>query len=396
MEATPLRAISAIAPSEVLEEFDPSDTLLFGSGDRLLLARGVHARLTQPATGGSDPGGEFQRAIHLAFASARAAGIERPIVAGSVPFDVTRPSALIIPKTYQWRRLVGQPGAVPAAKAVPVVASTGRQEFQDAVRELLALFRAGPVAKVVLSRVLEVGLPDGAHWQRILPALLGGSAAHRFAVPVGSQGCLVGASPELLLRRSGARVESNPLAGSAILARFPDAETAARHLTGSAKDLHEHRLVTEEVRRVLAPLCDDLHVPAAPSLLRLPTLMHLSSQITGRLRDPERNALALALALHPTPAVCGHPREPAREAIRRMEGFDRDLFCGITGWMNEEGDGEWAVTIRCGLVERDRLRVFAGAGIVEGSVPEHEWAETAAKLGPMLAAFGLEVGGDAS
>jgi isochorismate synthase len=115
----------------------------------------------------------------------------------------------------------------------------------------------------------------------------------------------------------------------------------------------------------------------------------LSTVIEGALFDPAVNALALASALHPTPAVCGSPREAALEAIARLEGYDRGLFAGATGWMSASGDGEWAVTIRCGVVRGRSARVYAGAGIVPGSVPEQEWRETAVKLAPMLGTLGL-------
>lgn len=114
------------------------------------------------------------------------------------------------------------------------------------------------------------------------------------------------------------------------------------------------------------------------------TLWHLSTVLKGILKRSDTDALTLALALHPTPAVCGYPTAAARKAIEEVETFDRGLFTGITGWMDADGNGEWAVTIRCGIVGSATVRIFAGAGIVEGSVPELEWAETNAKMLPMF------------
>ncbi|MDZ4332173.1 MAG: chorismate-binding protein, partial [Pseudomonas sp.] len=157
----------------------------------------------------------------------------------------------------------------------------------------------------------------------------------------------------------------------------------------STKDLYEHRLVIQELDRQLRPLCRSLNVADAPSLLKTARLWHLSTQIAGELDTPA-SALSLACRLHPTPALCGFPTAAAKRLIAELEPFDRGVFGGIVGWSDADGNGEWAVVIRCGIVEHTRVSLFAGAGLVTASCPESEWLETGNKLGTMLSAFGLE------
>jgi isochorismate synthase len=202
---------------------------------------------------------------------------------------------------------------------------------------------------------------------------------------------LLGASPELLVSRSKLHVVANPLAGSAPRSVEPvEDQYRGGALLASQKDQREHAFVVEAVVEALRPLCVDLRVPKEPSLLGTAKMWHLSTEIHGRLRDPETCSLRLATALHPTPAVCGTPREQAMGAIRELEGFNREFYAGFVGWSDATGDGEWVVTIRCGDVEDRRIRIFAGAGIVDASHPENELDETSAKLNTVLSALGIE------
>ena len=265
--------------------------------------------------------------------------------------------------------------------------------YRAIVDQAVAQIRRGHMQKVVLSRALTLEAAVQ------LPALLATLAhanpqGYSFAFErqkAGQRRTLIGASPELLLSKCGPRVWSNPLAGS--LPRTADpAENARRAeaLLHSTKDRHEHALVVDAVAEALAPYCRSLQVPKVPSVLETPTMLHLSSAIAGELHDPHTTSLALALALHPTPAVCGHPLAPARDFIQAQEGFDRDLFTGLVGWCGADGNGEWAVTIRCADVSADDVTLYAGAGVVEGSRAEQELAETSAKMRTMLAALGIE------
>ena len=388
------------APSEYLNkelcDFDPKRSMIFGSNEKALVTHGIFARIEAPARNGENPRSRIQRQITRAFAEAKDSGIEKPVVVGSIPFDTSKPSCLIVPQCHRWIDLSG--AYIPAPPAPHALQSYfprdnqnhGREAFQNAVRELIQMFESGPIKKVVLSSMLDVpvggNLAIGDVIHKILLATVSG---YRFAIPVHDEGTLVGASPELLVRKTGSAIVSNPLAGSIGRFQFGDESLAEEHLQNSAKDRYEHSLVVEQVRQVLELFCSKLNVPPTPSLLQTPTLWHLSTLIKGSLNRLSTNSLALACALHPTPAVCGFPRGLARQAIRQFEAFDRDLFTGMTGWMDHNGNGEWAVTIRCGIVKKNHVRVFAGAGIVPGSDPEREWAEISAKLAPMLWTLGM-------
>jgi menaquinone-specific isochorismate synthase len=169
-------------------------------------------------------------------------------------------------------------------------------------------------------------------------------------------------------------------------------------LLASAKDVEEHRYAVADVRAALAPLCDRLDVDEQPWLLRLANLQHLATGVTGRLAGSPQaapgaalsehaSALALAAALHPTAAVCGTPAGAAMELIRELEGMDRGRYAGPVGWVDARGSGEWAIALRCGEIAGKRARLFAGGGIVAGSQPESELAETETKFRPMRRAL---------
>ena len=167
-----------------------------------------------------------------------------------------------------------------------------------------------------------------------------------------------------------------------------DAERAAT-LNSSAKDLAEHRFVVDALRSALAPLCTRLDVPDAPSIVGTSSMWHLGTPIVGELADPSTTALDLAIAVHPTPAVCGTPTDAARRLIAGIEG-DRGFYAGAVGWSDAGGDGDWMVTIRCVEIDADRAGAvaWAGGGLVADSEPDDEVAETGAKLRTVLRAVG--------
>jgi isochorismate synthase len=160
-------------------------------------------------------------------------------------------------------------------------------------------------------------------------------------------------------------------------------------LAASAKDQREHAFVVDAMATALAPLCSDLDVPATPGLTQTPNMWHLGTRIVGSVREPATTALDLAVALHPTPAVCGTPTADAREFILTNEG-DRGFYAGAVGWCDSAGDGEWMVGIRCAELSADgrTIRASAGGGIVSDSDPQLELAETSAKLRTILSALG--------
>lgn len=264
--------------------------------------------------------------------------------------------------------------------------------YQQNVDQALKAIRANVFDKVVLARslMIEADIDLKSLLSRML--LLNPTGyTFAFELEADRRRTLIGASPELLLSKRGRSVLSNPLAGSIPHAVDPMEDAArAEGLLRSEKDLREHALVVDAVVKALRPHCVNMDVPQRPALLSTPTMWHLSTEIRAELRDPYASSLDLALALHPTPAVCGYPEQAARDFIFQHEGFERGLFTGLVGWAGAGGDGEWAITIRCAEVEDGRAKLYAGAGIVEGSEPALELAETSAKLRTMLRMMGLE------
>lgn len=201
---------------------------------------------------------------------------------------------------------------------------------------------------------------------------------------------LVGASPEMLVRRERGLATSRVLAGT--IRRSGSEETdlkLAGALARSSKNLAEHELAVASVAEALAPLCSGMNVPESPYVLELPNVLHLATDVTA-VAHKKASSLRLAAALHPSAAVCGTPTAVARAAIAELEGLDRGRYSGPVGWIDSRGDGEWAIALRCGMVDAAdprRIDLFAGCGIVEGSDPDEELAETKVKLVPMLDAL---------
>ncbi|MER8105503.1 isochorismate synthase [Kitasatospora sp. NPDC094016] len=380
-------ASSSATCGELLAAYRPGPDRAFLAGPtRTLLAEGRHRSVPDPAAAGR------------LLAEARADGREA-VVVGAIPFSPGRPAELFIPERVRHAGPVTEdlprpPVPAPATGGAwtkrPVPAPEG---YRAAVATAVRLMNEDPdLAKIVLARTLELTSPGGTDIPAMVRRLLDRDPrGHTFAVPAGGTATLIGASPELLLSRRGTRVVSNPLAGSAARSTDPvEDRQRAEALMRSGKDLAEHAFVADAVRRALAPHCVDLVVPERPSLVRTAAMWHLSTTVTGTLRDPSTSALDLALALHPTPAVCGTPTDRARDLIAGLEPFDRGLYAGVVGWGDASGDGEWVVTLRCAEADGDRLRLFAGAGVIASSVPEHELAETDAKFRTFLHAVGLK------
>lgn len=283
-------------------------------------------------------------------------------------------------KVMNGHRATPGPGADVALHEAP-----GRAEWTNSVRRILATIDAGEVRKVVLARELVVEA-DGQFDRRVILDRLRRSHPSCFTYAAGD---FVGASPELLIRRRGTEVSSCPMAGTVRRGDTPEEDEAlVAGLRRSVKEAEEHRLLVESVVSALGPVCAGPPTAGEPDVIRFPTVSHLATRVSGVLRDPVPSALALAGRLHPTPAVGGLPRPEALAAIADLEGFDRGLYAGPVGWVDANGDGEWAVALRGAQLDGPRARLVAGAGIVAGSDPDAEWAETEAKLRPMLAAVG--------
>ena len=199
---------------------------------------------------------------------------------------------------------------------------------------------------------------------------------------------LVGATPELLISRDGWRVSSLVLAGTTPRGATPAEDSdLATALLGSAKENEEHHYAAASLRDALAPLCQAMYVAPQPALIRLPNLQHLGTRVRGTLISADRSALGLAAAVHPTAAVGGTPTDAAVELIRELESMDRDRYAGPVGGVDADGNGEWGIALRCAQLDGNRARLVAGCGIVAGSDPAAELAETITKFRPMRTAL---------
>jgi menaquinone-specific isochorismate synthase len=321
-----------------------------------------------------------------------------PVALASLVFDpADTGSTVVVPKVVlgrrdgrSWLTLVTPPGAVevPALRrrppaAQPTVARLGEAVPAEAVWEAAVadavrrLRGTGRLDKVVLARALDVEA-DAA----IDPRSLAGRLSERFPSCF-TYVCdgLVGASPELLVRRTGRQAESLVLAGSIRRGVSPEEDAALElELTASAKDQHEHRLAVESVREVLGARALEVEADPTAHVLRLANVSHLATHVQAWLPASPPSALALAVELHPTAAVGGTPREEALTVIRELEAAPRGRYAGPVGWVDADGDGEFALALRCAQLDGPHARLWAGAGIVAESDPAAEVAETGVKL----------------
>ncbi|TGU86777.1 isochorismate synthase [Acinetobacter pittii] len=265
------------------------------------------------------------------------------------------------------------------------------EHYKQQVEYLVQQMRAQKLDKAVLARILQLEFEENLPISDVFYNLAKHNPeGHNYAVAryPQSEGWFVGASPELLIAKQNTRIWSKPVAGT--LARDDDPtldQNNARALLASQKDQHEHALVIEMIADELTPFCKQLQVPKQPSLIRTKRLWHLASHINGELKKADTHVFDLIERLHPTPAICGEPSPIAKELIQQLEPFNRELFAGTMGWADEQGNGEWSVTVRCARIYQNIARLFAGAGIVEASHPQAEHAETAAKFRTVLDGF---------
>ena len=316
-----------------------------------------------------------------------------PLLFGSVPFDVNRSGTFFTPARTIRRDREGETWAIdvardgefraqptdgPSGPSGPSAPFSGMQLFPEpvpdaygrAVSVAVEQIRAGHLKKVVLARTLRVEAKRELDPHQLLRRLRAVEpSGYTFAMHLAEGRTLVGASPELLISRFGREVRANPLAGTAPRFGDPDEDRAAAEALGSsAKDRQEHAIVVEDVFRVLHPLCDELRYDRDPQLLATANVWHLSTRFRGTLKRPVPDALELVAALHPTPAVCGEPREEAMRLIGELEPIPRDAYAGAVGWMDANGDGVWALALRCAELRGETARLYAGAGIVADSI----------------------------
>jgi menaquinone-specific isochorismate synthase len=335
-----------------------------------------------------------------------------PVLFGSIAFDpVTGTSVFVVPEVVVGRR-DGVAWVTTAGGPAPTLrarqddgaddgedAGTARLRYADggldpaswcsAVAAAVRRIRAGELEKVVLARDLLVTSDVPFEPRRLLRRL-----AARFPdCWTFSVDGLLGATPELLLRRRGRELSSRVLAGTAPRGAGAEDDRLAAALLGSAKDRGEHALAVDSLVATLRPWCASLDVPAEPQLLTLANVRHLATDVRGVQRRTGRRAgaglLDLVGAVHPTAAVGGTPTEAAVALIAEVEGMDRGRYAGPVGWLDARGDGEFGLALRCAEVSADgsTARLFAGCGIVAGSDPAAELAETQAKFAAVQAAL---------
>jgi len=276
----------------------------------------------------------------------------------------------------------------PAARKLSLTPVRNPVAWAAAVGSASARLRTGEAAKVVLAReVLARG--DGVVSAAMVARSLRAAYPSCFTYLItGADGtAFAGASPELLVRRSGRRAFSQPMAGSVARGTTEaEDERLARELEDSAKDAVEHRIVSDFVVDALRPFAQSV-AARPPEVVRFTNIQHLATSVSAELVDPPADVLQLAAALHPTPAVGGWPRAAADALIDEIEGMERGWYAGAVGWIDSHGDGEFAVALRCGLLWEDGARLYAGVGVMPNSDPARELEETELKFKALLTAL---------
>lgn len=411
------------APDELLLFADPQHPTVWSRRGDLLVAQGTAAAFTSPeqSPGPSDVA-DWWRSIVGAAEIDDAVGLPGSglVAFGALPFDprpetragvASPPLHFAVPRIVVGRRgprawvtSITADGAAPVAE-VPAAtgfgphwsATTGPgaltpEGYQEIVRAGVDAIRAGGLRKVVLARDLAGTVPAGADLRRLVRAL---SSAYPDTWAFAVDG-LIGASPETLVTVSGGTVTARVLAGTIARGADADADTAASlNLATSTKDLDEHGYAVRSVLDALRPSTSSLVAGEQPFMLKLPNVWHLATDVEGELAG-DASALDLVAALHPTAAVAGTPTVVALDEIRRLEPFSRGRYAGPVGWIDANGDGEWAIALRCAQFRPgDRaddgvsmpFTAYAGAGIVGASDPESEMLETRVKFRPIIDAL---------
>jgi menaquinone-specific isochorismate synthase len=398
-----VKTVSMADPGDLLSGLpSPAVSAWIHQGDGLV-GWGEAARLTIPA--GEDRFAAGEKWLAELFDAARVTDEVEvpgtgPVAFGSFTFDpASDGSVLIVPAVITGRRsgmawrttITADSTTTESSLELPASPAEMRwsdgsltaPQWEQVVAAAVARIKAGELHKVVLARDLQANASADIDVRVLLARLAARSpGCYTFACAG-----LVGATPELLIQRKGRDVRSLVLAGTVARGGSKaDDDALSAALLGSAKNAEEHRYSVESVRDLLSPLCGELAVDPAPYLLQMPDYQHLATSVSGVLAR-DASALALAASLHPTAAICGTPTEVALELIRELERMDRGRYSGPVGWVDARGNGEWGIALRCGEIDGSRARLFAGCGIVAGSQPEAELAETETKFRPMRRAL---------
>jgi menaquinone-specific isochorismate synthase len=404
-----VRTVDVPDPGDLLSGLPQPELVAWVHQGAGLVGWGEAARVTLPA--GEDRFTAGEKWLRSLFDAAdvddrvrtRGSG---PVAFGSFTFDASSDgSVLIVPRVLlgrdgrgrAWLTTVTEPAqpGEPAGSAEPVnppaivawrEGSLPSPQWQHAVAEAVTAIKAGVVRKVVLARDVFATAAEPIDTRVVLRRLAG---RYPDCFTFACDG-MVGATPELLVRRAGREVSALVLGGTTPRGADPAQDLAlGQELLASAKNTEEHVYAVVSIRDALRPLCQTLDVEARPALLKFPNLQHLGTKVHGTLavNGTQKSALALAAAVHPPAAVCGTPTQAALELIRELEQMDRERYAGPVGWVDADGNGEWGIAIRSAQLSGNTARLFAGCGIVAASDPDAELAETLVKLQPMRGAL---------
>ena len=406
-----VRTVAIDDPGDLLQ-FLPPDGMSWLRRGEGMVAWGEAARWDGRGVGRIDDAATWWRRIarHATVrdeVQARGTGL---ISFGSFAFGDSSPAggALVVPRFVlarvdgkSWLTTISETGTavepdldslaktrLPVGSLPAVTVGEGDEHgWRASVGEAIDRIGAGSVDKVVLARAVDARADGPLDVRSVL-----GPLAERFDT------CwtfhvdgLLGATPELLVRVDRGLVTSRVLAGTIRMTGDDLGDLArAGALARSSKDREEHSYAVRSVTQVLAAHCASVNVPDEPSVLHLPNVMHLATDVTGVLSH-HASSLELVRELHPSAAVCGTPTLAAGRVIDELEDLDRGRYAGPVGWIDAAGDGEWCIALRCAEISAEdptKLRLFAGCGIVAASDPESEWFESEAKLEPMRRALG--------
>ena len=323
-----------------------------------------------------------------------------PVAFGALPFAPGAPCDLVVPAEIwgraedgtRWRTTILDARETATRPSThresptrfDVRPTMSAEDWCALVERTTKAIADGPLEKVVLAREVVVTADAAIDPLAVLRRLRAGyPTCHVFNVDG-----FIGASPELLVSRAGDVVRSHPMAGTAPRGGDPSSDARlAASLLASAKDREEHQITIDMVHDTLLPWCSYLDYEAEPSIVPVANVQHLATLVEGRLSHPAPSVLDLARALHPTPAVCGQPRDLALDYIVEHEGFDRGRYAGAVGWVDGRGNGSWAVSVRTAQLDGESARLCAGCGIVADSDPDSELEESRNKLQALLSAI---------
>ncbi|WP_062109560.1 isochorismate synthase [Bacillus niameyensis] len=262
------------------------------------------------------------------------------------------------------------------------------EKWVNSVKDIVNILKSTEMKKVVLARKLKVSFSDQPSSTYILQQLADQQQSSFIFSMEAEDGCFLGASPERLVKITGTEVLSTCLAGSTRRGKDEeDDRNLGEGLLNDPKNLFEHELVVSMIEDALRPYCNQLSIPGDPILMKTPYIQHLYTPVVGKI-NKKGNIFSLVKDLHPTPALGGVPRKPAMKLIRENEEMDRGFYGSPIGWTDFQGNGEFIVGIRSGLLKGNSAYLYAGCGLVSDSVAEKELRETRVKFKPMLNAIG--------